>query len=254
MVSGCFYLPKHKPNGQDAHFICAKQNTIGVADGVGGWDKKGVDAGKYSRRLMINAVISVLRNKHVIKPRHVLREAYNKTRYVVLGSSTACIVTLRDGNLDCVNVGDSGFLLFERNRLCYRSLTRQTGYNRPCQLGNGSDYDLLHSVDEMRVLARPGDVIVLGTDGLLDNLFPAEIGHVLEANSTATPRVLASKIAHLALHKSRDKCGVTPFSEAAKMAGINRPGGKIDDISVIVSRISLAVEASDSGSCWDQWV
>ncbi|KAF3650564.1 putative uric acid degradation bifunctional protein TTL-like isoform X1 [Capsicum annuum] len=55
MVAGSFYIPKvndEKPLGEDASFICVKEQTIGVADGVGGWAKKGIDSGVYSRELM----------------------------------------------------------------------------------------------------------------------------------------------------------------------------------------------------------
>ncbi|CAL2228079.1 unnamed protein product [Prunus armeniaca] len=41
-----------KPLGEDAHFICHDAQTIGVADGVGSWARKGVNAGEYARGLM----------------------------------------------------------------------------------------------------------------------------------------------------------------------------------------------------------
>lgn len=37
--------------GEDAHFVLGS-SAIGVADGVGGWCKSGVDPGEYSRQLM----------------------------------------------------------------------------------------------------------------------------------------------------------------------------------------------------------
>ncbi|KAI7988844.1 putative protein phosphatase 2C 80 [Camellia lanceoleosa] len=43
MVSGAYYIPKSKklnPLGEDAYFICDEKQTIGVADGIGGWAKK----------------------------------------------------------------------------------------------------------------------------------------------------------------------------------------------------------------------
>ncbi|KAL0011035.1 hypothetical protein SO802_006143 [Lithocarpus litseifolius] len=72
MSCGALYLPKDdedKPLGEDAHFICAEKQTIGVADGVGGWAKKGVQL------------------------KRVLGTAFLNTK--ALGSSTACIVTLK---------------------------------------------------------------------------------------------------------------------------------------------------------------
>ncbi|MCI33790.1 putative protein phosphatase 2C 55-like, partial [Trifolium medium] len=55
MLSGSCYLPhpaKVATGGEDAHFICADEQVIGVADGVGGWANVGVDAGLFARELM----------------------------------------------------------------------------------------------------------------------------------------------------------------------------------------------------------
>ncbi|CAK9181120.1 unnamed protein product [Ilex paraguariensis] len=62
MIAAEFYIPKDnklKPLGEDTHFIYAEKQTIGVADSVGGWARKGVDAGEYARELMANAVYAV---------------------------------------------------------------------------------------------------------------------------------------------------------------------------------------------------
>lgn len=96
MVAGSYYIPKSdklKPQGEDSHFICAEKETFGVADGVGGWAKKGVDAGKYARALMFNSELAV-QHQPVgwVDPRKVLDEAFSKTE--ARGSSTACILTL----------------------------------------------------------------------------------------------------------------------------------------------------------------
>lgn len=55
MVSASYYIPKDNKLGEDAHFICADEDTVGVADGVGGFAKQGIDAGEYARSLMINS-------------------------------------------------------------------------------------------------------------------------------------------------------------------------------------------------------
>ena len=40
---------KEATGGEDAHFICADEQALGVADGVGGWADVGVNAREYSR-------------------------------------------------------------------------------------------------------------------------------------------------------------------------------------------------------------
>ena len=138
MLCASIYLPKDdqsKPLGEDAHFVCADQQAIGVADGVGGWARHGVDAGEYARELMLNSAIAVLRQHSpagpaaTIDPKSVLREAFSATR--LPGSSTACVLAHSGGVLRAANVGDSGFMLFRNLRLFYRSPTQQRGFNRP---------------------------------------------------------------------------------------------------------------------------
>ncbi|PHT36564.1 hypothetical protein CQW23_24264 [Capsicum baccatum] len=61
MVAASLYLPKEnptKPLGEDAPFIHELNQTIGVADGVGGWIKEEIDAGIYARELMNNSLIA----------------------------------------------------------------------------------------------------------------------------------------------------------------------------------------------------
>lgn len=252
MICGSFYLPKESESrsvlGEDAHFICAEKNTIGVADGVGGWAKYGVDAREYARKLMENSVMAV-RNQHRksgdvdVDPIRVLHEAYANTKNID-GTSTACIVTLGDEGktLHAVNVGDSGFMIFRENKYVYISPIRQSYFNCPLQLGKGSD-DSPQSATEIKVrVLRPGDVIVLATDGLLDNVSPGEIEKVLEENNTidgfVEPEMLARIIAErLALRNSEDARRLTPFAIAAHKAGVDHIGGKMDDITVIVGQI-----------------
>ncbi|KAB2626143.1 protein phosphatase 2C 55 [Pyrus ussuriensis x Pyrus communis] len=120
-------------------------------------------------------------------------------------------------------------------------------------VGNGINNDNPDSAWEKKdIQTVPGDIIVLGTDGLLGNMFPSEIEEVLVANSTSNSKdresdrsggdgdgdfdcdALASSIANLALYNSFDKYNPSPFSENAKKAGFEYVGGKIDDITVIV--------------------
>ncbi|CAL5443059.1 unnamed protein product [Camellia sinensis] len=96
MVSGAYYIPKSKklnPLGEDAYFICDEKQTIGVADGIGGWAKKGIDAGVYAQELMANSLLA-LQNEpwEAVDLNKVLNEAYLNSK--PKGSSTACIITL----------------------------------------------------------------------------------------------------------------------------------------------------------------
>jgi protein phosphatase PTC7 len=244
IVCGAFYLPKDnplKPIGEDAYFLCAEKHAIGVADGVGGWAKKGVDSGEYARELMNNAFIAIHQQPDgVADPKRVLNEAFLNTE--AKGASTACIAMLKDNILHYINVGDSGFMIFRANKLAYQSPIQQHYFNCPFQLGNGKKSDRPSSAAEETVPVVAGDIIVLGTDGLLDNVYAAEIEDFLRQETLEgtdqDPWRLAYTIAvNLAWYNSQDKCSYTPFARAAELANKKHVGGKIDDITVVVARI-----------------
>ncbi|CAB4279894.1 unnamed protein product [Prunus armeniaca] len=164
-----------------------------------------------------------------VDPRNVLNQAYTSSARVQ-GSSTACILSLNKerGALHAVNVGDNGFMVFMDSRGLYKSPPQQRMFNCPYQLGNYVGYErpkaTLEFVMEARVGARIvklggpkatlglgvtlplmeailGDIIVLGTDRLLDNMFPSKIEDVLVAyrGSSRDCEELASAITNLAL-------------------------------------------------------
>ncbi|XP_061358527.1 probable protein phosphatase 2C 80 [Gastrolobium bilobum] len=182
MVVEKFYYPKdnpEKPKGEDAFFICEEQRTMGVADGVGGWAKKEIDSGEYARELMTEAVnaVHLQSEKGFVDPRKVLNDAFLNTK--AKGSSTASIVTLKEGVLHGVNVGDSGLMLFRNNRFLFQSHFQQHSFNVPFQLGNSKISDHPDSAHEYKISVKAGDILVLGSDGLFDNLYADTIEEIL---------------------------------------------------------------------------
>lgn len=99
---------------------------------------------------------------------------------------------------------------------------------------------LCHLVQVFTIPVAPGDVIIAGTDGLFDNLYNNEITAVVVHAMRAGlgPQVTAQKIAALARQRAQDKDRQTPFSTAAQDAGFRYYGGKLDDITVVVSYIT----------------
>lgn len=240
--SGSCYLPhpeKEETGGEDAHFICTDEQAIGVADGVGGWAELGVDAGLYARELMSNSVTAIEDEpKGSVDPARVLEKAYRSTK--VRGSSTACIVALTDQGLHAVNLGDSGFMVVRDGCTVFRSPVQQHDFNFTYQLESGNAGDLPSSGQVFTIPVAPGDVIVAGTDGLFDNLYNNDITAVVvhAVRAGLGPQVTAQKIAALARQRAQDKNRQTPFSSAAQDAGFRYYGGKLDDITVVVSYIT----------------
>ncbi|XP_075515963.1 putative protein phosphatase 2C 55 [Primulina tabacum] len=244
MIAGSFCLPKEnnsKPLGEDAHFILEEANAIGVADGVGGWSKRGIDSGEYSRELMRNVITAIKnrRRRGAVDPKCVLNEAFLKTQ--AKGSSTACILTLAGRTLRAVNVGDSGFLVIRGGKIVYSSPTQQRKFNHPYQLGKSSRCDTPDVAEEITMTVESHDVIIAATDGLFDNVFAEDIEEVARLCLENEPELVAWALAKVARHKSLDKNSCTPFEIAAQEAGVQHFGGKYDDVTVAVAYVVPAV-------------
>ncbi|KAK4840368.1 hypothetical protein QYF36_007087 [Acer negundo] len=214
MIMGSFYLPKRTRKsrrcGQDAHFLCREKQTLGVADGVGGWLKKGIDSGKYSRELLKNYVAALdLESRGSVNLRRVLEEAF------------------------CMTKSE------ETTKCKFKSSSQQHRFNQPYQLGNFNYGDGPDIATEIVVPIESGDVVVVGTDGLLDNMFPYEIEEILSrTQDDKNVAKLAKTIAKHASYNATDRYSDSPFSRARKLAGTKpRLGGKIDDIFVVVAKI-----------------
>ncbi|KAK6791318.1 hypothetical protein RDI58_010399 [Solanum bulbocastanum] len=178
MAAGSFYLPKSNKASleEDTHFICIEEEIIGVADGVGGWAKKDIDSGEYSRQLVRNAELSIHKLKdqrNNIQQIEVLNEAYFNMK--CQGSSTICILTLMCHIVHAVNLGDSGFVAIRDGVIVYKLEIQQKRFDYPFQLGNGVKFDDSSVTQGIKVTVRTWDVIVMSTDGLLDNIHEIEL-------------------------------------------------------------------------------
>ena len=89
----------------------------------------------------------------------------------------------------------------------------------------------------MELLA--GDSVVVGTDGLFDNVFDWETAAAVSMFKKAgdSSQLVAEQLAKLAHMNANMTEGDTPFAVGAREAGRPRPGGKMDDISIIVAHV-----------------
>ncbi|CAN1134820.1 Probable protein phosphatase 2C 80 [Linum perenne] len=242
LQSGSCYLPhpeKEATGGEDAHFICVDEKAIGVADGVGGWADVGVNAGLYAQELMRNSVMAIRdESKRSVDPAMVLEIAHLNTKS--RGSSTACIIVLTNEGLLAINLGDSGFIVIRDGSTVFRSPVQQHGFNFPCQLASGDGGDLPSAGQVFKVPVVAGDVVITGTDGLFDNLYSNEITAIVVSSlrTNLGPQETAQKIVALARERAMDRNRPSPFSVAAQDAGYRYYGGKLDDITVVVSYVT----------------
>lgn len=226
--------------GEDAYFLSDDLKAIGVADGVGGWGDIGVDPALYSRSLMEGAKLYAESQPTNRDPVDIMQEGYQYSTYVQ-GSSTCCVLVLDGSHLHAANLGDSGFMVLRGMEIVYRTKEQQHSFNFPYQIGTGSADKPQHS-QRITVEVQPGDLIIVGTDGLWDNLFDEDILEVVaNAGSNNDPATIAQHIARQAHIVANDKDILSPFSKSARSNGYPlATGGKLDDITVLVSRVVLS--------------
>merc|ERR1711997_350743 len=235
-------------------------DVIGVADGVGGWRAYGVYRGLFTLNLMKSCERLVKAGYFVSdQPAHFLKMVYlemQESKRPIIGSSTACVAIFNhaDGKLYTANIGDSGFLVFREGRNVHRSHEQQHYFNTPFQLSlPPSDMatevlsDAPESADRYEFSVEHGDVILLATDGIFDNIPDSVLGKEIGTlqSGTAEPdaaeiQACANSIALIARKLSQDESFLSPFAKNARASGLgNIVGGKEDDVTVILAAVSL---------------
>lgn len=89
------------------------------------------------------------------------------------------------------------------------------------------------------------DIIVVGSDGLFDNLYDIKIIELLrpflrDRDDILDPTLVAELIAKEAEKFSYNQSYVSPFAKGAREHFFDYAGGKPDDITVVVAQIMLS--------------
>jgi protein phosphatase PTC7 len=222
--------------GEDTWFISEDLQTMGVFDGVGGWSDVNVDPRDYSLSLSKHCKLAV-DEKALTNPLQILRYGYDLSQSIT-GSSTACIINISGNQFLSANLGDSGFRIIRRSQVVYESTSQQHRFNMPYQIGPQSD-DKPEDADIRQFTLETGDYIILGTDGLFDNLYDKDIIQVIEnLPESVSMETVATEIAIKAYEISKLPEVKIPFNDMAlKFNGMSIwDNGKQDDITVIVAR------------------
>ncbi|GBP23240.1 Protein phosphatase PTC7 homolog [Eumeta japonica] len=245
--------------GDDAWFSTHIKNAdvIGVADGVGGWRAYGIDPGEFSSYLM-KTCERLVRMEHfkMSEPGDLLAKSYYELlehKKPILGSSTACVMILdrSESIMRAANIGDSGYMVVRDGRVVHRSREQQHYFNTPYQLSlppPGYNRDVLsdrpESAETAAFTVECGDVILVATDGVFDNIpEPVLLGELKRAHDLGYAaeklQTVANSIAWMARNLSFDGGYMSPFAKSARQNGINTIGGKPDDITVLLAIVAL---------------
>ncbi|KAL9873798.1 protein phosphatase PTC7 homolog [Glossina fuscipes] len=255
-----FLTSKYKPGkyGEDSWFKTSTSNAdvLGVADGVGGWRSYGIDPGEFSSFLMKTCERLVhCVNFNPQRPVNLLAYSYCELleqKKPILGSSTACVLVLNRENstVYTANIGDSGFMVVRRGEIVHKSEEQQHYFNTPFQLSlppPGHDHNVLSdspdSADTLSFPVKDGDVILVATDGVFDNVPEKLLLDMLkEVEGVTDPvklQMTANSLALMARSLSFDSDFMSPFAINARRNNINATGGKPDDITVVLATVAI---------------
>eukprot|EP01066_Platyproteum_vivax_P017829 Platyproteum_vivax@DN7440_c0_g4_i1.p1 len=216
------------------------------------------------------------------KPCVPYREISNQSGHY---QSSTCTVMCIDGGrrMLVANIGDSGLILMRRGLhgnliVVSRTTEQQHSFNCPFQLSNYPSAETIermpNQTDGLKRLAQllkahknnsnsdppegaevysfdiqEGDLVIMGTDGVLDNLFdweicnlcsfflsPSEAKRLCEHStqvSFSPPADVATTVCQAATERSFSNTSVCPFAVHSRQNGQKWRGGKTDDITCV---------------------
>lgn len=269
--------------GEDSYCIAENDSEVvlAVADGVGGWRKQGVDPAIFSQTLMYHASeIAKSSDERLQSDLHgartLLKDAFWRLvkdfttgKKKPFGSSTACVVIINreTGRLKFGNLGDSGFIILtpvdaveglgSKYRIKFKSESQQHVFNMPYQItlapphGTVKDSTDLAATDALieppkELGVEIGDIVLLMTDGVLDNIFDDELEEIVSTSvqlhsrkhsADQVPNLVSQDIAFKARAFSEDTRRESPFTIEARKHKLQYLGGKEDDITVVTAII-----------------
>eukprot|EP00918_Siedleckia_nematoides_P023374 GHVU01050408.1.p1 GENE.GHVU01050408.1~~GHVU01050408.1.p1 ORF type:complete len:304 (+),score=67.14 GHVU01050408.1:565-1476(+) len=223
----------------------------------------------------------------------VLVEAFEAVTAHGGSTATVACIDYTGCYLDVASIGDTALLLLRRDaasgamKVIFRTMTQEHNFNRPFQLVKLPKVEEAASLQAIgkRKLARltlqvhlagkdpidtpadalhyrvpviEGDLIIIGTDGLFDNMYEDDICRVctLTLSPTeaadcvpphpATPAgAVARAVLETATYIAKDVSASVPWSRRAALeTGEATTGGKMDDIAVAAAWVVAALPSA----------
>lgn len=282
--------PGKNQNGHtDADATLASPMLLGVADGVSQLEEFGMDASELPNELLRTceelAMSQLIPNQERVTPQDayrgpvsLLKEAYEATES--LGSTTVLLAILDNSTrihgklhpmVAVLTIGDCELLMLRRlqgrqsllQAVFHTEMQRIDGHcQTPLQLARvddrvDPDFDEELALEVIErgsavhcVSAYEGDIIVMGSDGVFDNLFLDEVVDICNeilptpkqgAQFQPTQPALLAQIARRIVEDSHGKADHVIGSPLPETP-IGR-GGKMDDTSVVVGEVVEWTEA-----------
>ncbi|MHA1286897.1 MAG: PP2C family serine/threonine-protein phosphatase [Candidatus Thorarchaeota archaeon] len=244
LIMGYANIPREdkvSDGGDDAWFVTNSiVNAMGVADGVGSWRRMGINAGNCARCVMRVAKDYFINGREVVS--ESLEEANTSCREQ--GSTTALVAYLDDAQmLNISQIGDSNLIVIRDGQVKFQTSSGTHSRNVPFSMGLGSKDKFNKVLTDYTFYCKSGDIIIMGTDGLWDNLYPVQVIDILKTTNLKSPTRMAKVLCNIAYNMSEDEEIWSPFAQDAYEAGDIYDtldlsiweGGKPDDITIVVA-------------------
>ncbi|KAK4685166.1 protein phosphatase PTC7, partial [Tremellales sp. Uapishka_1] len=159
------------------------------------------------------------------------------------GSSTCLLALLHHSTLLIANLGDCSLLVIRAGEVVFRTKEMQHAFNFPLQVGTHSRDEPMKDAERNNVAVERNDIVVVGSDGLMDNLYEEDILDTLatfalpsvDGTSTSSlpafsPQLVSDALCQRAKAVSSQTTAdtSTPFRDRAGDEGIDFLGGKKD--------------------------
>ena len=236
---GSHVLPhpaKVRWGGEDALFV--KGRTFGVFDGVSGAEK--LDGVPLYSRTLADEMKKVIGTDGLSIPEitKILTDAANVADDSATGASTAVVASIgENGFLQALNIGDSLCMVVRDEKVVAKTREISHYWECPYQLSDDSP-DRPKDGTKLNVELIAGDLVIMGSDGIFDNVSDDMLLDLVAKNAKLKPNQLSKKICELSRKQSLDAQAVTPYGKQAQRRGDptfkNGLGGKVDDASCIV--------------------
>lgn len=264
-------LPRRRPHGSPADTLSIKAGddamlisptVMAIADGVTGWETKDMNcsSGIWSRSMVETLSRLMTEYKFSPAPHHlnkrdideILDDSFLHTSHLMdlqglSGSSTLILLMLSGEYLKMISIGDSKLYIIRDGDIIETNKEQMISDLCPQQIGTQTLGQLpseMAWVDSIKL--KEGDIIVMCSDGISDNLYEWEIVHYLDESLNLRKDSL-KKAANNILIKAKevafDDYAYTPYNEkvnalpAAKYGHNTSTGGKLDDMSICIARV-----------------
>ncbi|CAI8492157.1 unnamed protein product [Hanseniaspora opuntiae] len=240
-------LSNYSKTGEDNYF--KGKARFAVFDGVGGYIHQGYDCSIISSKFA--KYLGEFNNGESCRLNDALTYAYKQVLSdpeVKAGATTAtvCQINEQTGLMDVINLGDSWLGVLRGDKIVFETLKQEYYFNAPYQLakvpGNnrGSISNTPNDAVESEFQLNKGDLVILSTDGMVDNWGNRKIEEWWSAKLATSEDLdsLNKKFVDEVTACSKDQKFMSSFvREYNMLTNSSYVGGKEDDITVLVVKV-----------------